>query len=313
VDDGGLVFIYGNTYVWMEGIPRGTYTGPSSENLPFPIRATFYYPWYPETWKVNGQMAHYIPKLGLYSSSDSHIVENHIEQLEYGNIDLSIASWWGPGTNLDRARLSLLMDKTIALKSSVKWSVYYEDEMNENPNPARLGEDLDYLKKWFAWHSAWAHIDGRPVIFVYNDHEGCELADRWHQASKGEWYVVLKVFPGFEHCPNQPDSWHQYGPADAVIRGQDYFCVSPGFWKADESPMLPRVDNSTWHRNVRDMVSSNADWQLITTFNEAGEGTLIEAADAWESDSDYGFYLDALHYCLDPVNCYDSHLRLAQN
>ena len=43
------------------------------------------------------------------------------------------------------------------------------------------------------------------------------------------------------------------------------------------------------------MVDSDAAWQLLTTFNEWGEGTAAEGASEWSSDSGYGFYLDALH------------------
>jgi Fibronectin type III domain len=43
------------------------------------------------------------------------------------------------------------------------------------------------------------------------------------------------------------------------------------------------------------MVASNAPWQLVTTFNEWGEGTAIESANEWNSASGYGAYLDALH------------------
>ena len=43
------------------------------------------------------------------------------------------------------------------------------------------------------------------------------------------------------------------------------------------------------------MVSSNAKWQLVTTFNEWGEGTIVEPASEWVSTSGYGQYLDALH------------------
>jgi hypothetical protein len=48
VDDGGrLSVVFGNSPVWMAGLPRGEYTGPSSPDLQFPIRGIFYYPWYP--------------------------------------------------------------------------------------------------------------------------------------------------------------------------------------------------------------------------------------------------------------------------
>jgi hypothetical protein len=43
------------------------------------------------------------------------------------------------------------------------------------------------------------------------------------------------------------------------------------------------------------MVASGEPWQLVTTFNEWGEGTAVEAAEEWSSPSGYGQYLDALH------------------
>jgi hypothetical protein len=43
------------------------------------------------------------------------------------------------------------------------------------------------------------------------------------------------------------------------------------------------------------MVASGAPWQLVTTFNEWGEGTAVESAEEWASSSGYGDYLDALH------------------
>jgi hypothetical protein len=296
VDDGGrLSVVLGSSTVWMAGLPRGEYTGPSSPDLQFPIRGIFYYPWYPETWFVNRARARFQPDLEWYSSSDPAVIEDHIDQLQYAHVDLSIASWWGQGSMLDRSRISLLMDTTVSLQSNIKWSVYHEDERNFDASSVKLKDDLDYLKKWFAWHPAWAHIDGRPLIFVYNEH-GCEVAERWMIASAGEWYVVLKLFRGFRECSVQPDSWHQYGPAVAVNHVSPTFAISPGFWRADiDTPLLPRLNETTWRKNVKNMVASDQPWQLITTFNEAGEGTMIEASRHWDSDTGYGFYLDALH------------------
>jgi hypothetical protein len=72
--------------------------------------------------------------------------------------------------------------------------------------------------------------------------------------------------------------------------------VSPGFWLADQgNPQLPRVSRQDFCRNVKDMVDSSEPWQLVTTFNEAGEGTMVEASKHWSSNSGYGHYLDCLH------------------
>lgn len=84
IDDGGLLsVVHGSTPIWMEGLPRGKYTGPSSPDLQYPLRGVFYYPWYPETWTVNGHEAHFIPDLGKYSSDDPRVVDDHLDALEY--------------------------------------------------------------------------------------------------------------------------------------------------------------------------------------------------------------------------------------
>jgi len=299
VDDGGRVnIIYGTTVIWMQGIPSGKYTSPSSNDLIFPVRGAFYYAWYPETWKVSsGALARFEPDLGYYNSGDPVVVTSHINSLEYGNIDLGIISWWGPSTNLDRSRITLIMDETLALKSKIKWTIYYEDEMKLNPTISQIKVDLEYLKKWFAWKSTWAHVDGKPLIFLYNDSD-CDIVKRWMEATEGEWYVIPKVFSNFDECPVQPNAWHQYGPAGAFLHHKGYsVSISPGFWKADhESPRLPRLNESSWCQNVQAMVDSGEPWQLITTFNEHGEGTPIEPSSAnWPSKSGYGYYLDCLH------------------
>jgi chitodextrinase len=270
---------------------------PSGSNLTFPVRAAFYYPWFPETWTVGGQHVKYHPTLGYYSSSDATVAQNHVRQLEYGGFQAAIASWWGPGTQSETTRLPLLLNTTASLGSSLKWSLYHEDEGSSNPSVASLQSDLSYIASNYASHASYARIGGKPVIFVYNANDSsCEVADRWKQASAGNWYVVLKLFPGYLNCANQPDSWHQYGPASAVQSHPPHsYNISPGFWLANEAtPRLAR-DPLRWLQNVKDMVASGARWQLVTSFNEWGEGTATESATEWASASGYGTYLDALH------------------
>jgi hypothetical protein len=112
------------------------------------------------------------------------------------------------------------------------------------------------------------------------------MASRWKQAQAlfagqggGGVYVVLKVFQGYRTAPDQPDSWHQYGPAAAYDSQLPHsVSVSPGFWKVGESPRLAR-DPARFEADVRRMAASGAAWQLVTTWNEWGEGTSVEPAD----------------------------------
>ena len=43
------------------------------------------------------------------------------------------------------------------------------------------------------------------------------------------------------------------------------------------------------------MVESKVDWQLVTSYIEWGEGTAVESADEWETNTGYGIYLDVFH------------------
>jgi hypothetical protein len=152
------------------------------------------------------------------------------------------------------------------------------------------------------------------VIFAYgNGGDGCAGVTRWKQANASAgFHVVLKVFTGYRSCADQPGSWHQYAPAKASDHqaGQS-FAISPGFShykdpdpcnspRSSPYPCLPR-DLERWKADIRAMVASRAPWQLVTTFNEWGEGTAVESASEWASSSGHGLYLDALNAVIGPA------------
>jgi chitodextrinase len=270
---------------------------PPAGDVTLPVRAAFYYPWFPETWSVNGVHVSYHPSLGYYDSSNQAVAAAHVKALDYAKVNVAIASWWGVGTHSESPRLPLLLDTTTSAGSPLKWALYYEPEGQGNPTVSQLQADLSYIKTSYAGRSAYARVGGKPVIFVYNGNDTtCEVADRWKQATAGQWYVMLKIFSGYRTCASQPDGWHQYAPAVAADSQQGFsYSISPGFWRADESqPRLAR-DPARWQQNIRDMIASQAPWQLVTTFNEWGEGTAVESAQEWATASGYGSYLDALH------------------
>ena len=269
---------------------------PPGFDVALPARAAFYYPWFPETWTVNGRHVFYHPKPGYYDSSNAAVADAHISQLRHGGFDVAIASWWGQGTHAEQTRLPLLLDRTSAASSGLKWTLYYEKEGSGNPTVAALQDDLSYIHQRYADRPEYARVGGKPVLFVYNANDTtCEVANRWRQAVGPSWYLVLKVFPGYRDCAQQPNAWHQYAPAAAASSHDKSYAISPGFHRADEP--LPRLerDPTAWPQRIRDMVASGKPWQLVTTFNEWGEGTAVEPAQEWESPSGYGTYLDALN------------------
>jgi chitodextrinase len=265
----------------------------------FPVRAAFVYAWYPEAWVQGGlnPYTHYHPSLGSYDSGSTSVIQNQVQAMQYGRISVGISSWWGQGDTKD-ARFATFLSTTAAMKSRFRWSIYYEPEGHGDPSVAQLTSDLAYIRDHYGSDRSYYRVGGRFVVFVYSSGaDSCGMADRWAQANATiNAYIVLKVFAGYRNCLNQPASWHQYAPATAASSQAGYsYTISPGFWKATEAtPRLPR-DLTRWTTNVQSMVGSRAPFQLITTFNEWGEGTATESAAEWASPSGFGAYLDALH------------------
>lgn len=281
-----------NTSTRLDCVPMPpTATSTSVPSTGLPLRLAFYYPWFPESWTQSGvfPFTNYTPVAGYYASEDLTVISKHIVDMKYGNIQGAIASWWGQGHNTDQNIPELLQ---AASGTDFKWTLYYEHEaVVASPSTASISNDLTYILNNYAPSPNFLRINGKPVIFVYADaNDRCSMVTRWKNANAGRFYVVLKVFPNYLSCTDQPDNWHQYSPAVAYDQqGSRSVSISPGFWLKGEAPRLVR-DITRWNKNIRDMVAANPSFQLITTWNEWGEGTQIE-----DSTQLGRAYLEALH------------------
>ncbi len=168
-----------------------------------PVRAIFYYPWFPETW---GSGTVYKPSLGSYGTTKG-IVQTHIAEMQYAKCQVGIASWWGSKSPYD-SKLTACFD--AAEGSKFKWCLYFEAEAYSNPTVEQLRSELDYVAAQYVPHPNYYHRKRRPVIFVYAAaDDSMAMAARWKEANAGRFYLVLKVFKDFRSCPTQPDSWHE--------------------------------------------------------------------------------------------------------
>lgn len=279
---------------------------PAPTSIGFPARGIFYYPWFPQTWTVGGHYTHWHPDLGYYSSSDPAVIDKHIEAFEYGKIEVAIASWWGIHEKHEQLILPMLLDRAAERNSNTKFAVFYEKEgfADHDSSLSTLRTDMAYLEERYSGHPHYAHVDGKPVMFVWNVNKpSCSTVDKFNEASGGKWFVVMKVFSGSKDCTHNGGNWMQYGVSDSgeVAASPHSFTIGPGFYKADEAQ--PRVARNIgrWKDNVKHMVESGNSWQLIVSFDEFGEGTGIESTKEWASDSGFGDYLDALHFDSTPT------------
>jgi hypothetical protein len=283
-------------------------------NAPAAIRGAFYYPWFPEAWIQQGQnpFTNYSPTRGLYST-DAATAAAQIADMQHGGITLGIASWFGQGTTTDRHWPALMQ---AGRGTGFAWTPYYEPEGRSDPTPQQIADDLHYIESTYGGPgSALASLPGKGMpVFVYNADDlttakGCDTVDRWNQARQlllqqygQSVYIDLLVFPGFTTCAGTPsiDGWHQYGPATADRNwahapGDGSYSISPGYWKSGAvygaAPFLAR-DRARWQTSIASMNASGAKWQLITTYNEWGEGTAIESSSGCRNAAPAGTYCD---------------------
>jgi hypothetical protein len=251
-----------------------------------PITAAFFYPWFPNAWRQSGiyPYTNFTPNLGFYDSTDDAIIDQQLRLAARSHIEAFISSWWGQGHHTDIAFRHILgrSARSDSPNPGMRWALYYEAEGYGDPAVSQIVDDLQYFADSYFSSEGYLKVNGRPVVFVWADAaDGPAMADRWARARAqfgGQVYVVLKVYSGYASDPNQPDSWHQYGPAAGYDEQLPHsVTVSPGFWKSGEDPRLVR-DPTRFESDVQRMAASGAFWQLVTTWNEWGEGTSVEPA-----------------------------------
>jgi Glycosyl hydrolase family 99/Calcineurin-like phosphoesterase len=237
------------------------------------------------------------PAVGLYSSRDKNVFYWQISQMAQAHLEVAISSWWGRSaspTSTSAGQYATNGRADFAFRQIVtnwmnlpdnpypnlRWALYYEKEGFSNPTQTELVSDLQYIRDHYINQPAFLKIGGRPVIFVYaQSSDGCAMADRWAQAraqSGVNFYIVLKLFSGYQNCSTQPDSWHQYAPAVRAADHAPYASfISPGFWARGSSVTLPR-NLTEFDAAAAAMVTANTFWKLVQTWNEWGEGTSVE-------------------------------------
>jgi hypothetical protein len=282
------------------------FRGPAADTSQpsFPIRAAFYYAWYPEAWFrfTVVPYSRYHPSLDYYGASDPTVITQQIDAMRYAQLDAGIYSWWGvDGYPPTDARFWRYL--AAARTTPFRWAIYYEREGYEDPSVEHLRTELEYIRDAYASQPAYLKVDGRFVVFVYGDAgDSCATAERWRDANAAIGaYIVLKAFAGYRDCAAQPSAWHQYS-GDQAEYGllPDSYMISPGFEEVQEPQSRLSRELERWRQNVADMVASEARWQLVISFNEWPEGTSVESAREWATPSGYGAYVDALHALIVP-------------
>ncbi len=243
------------------------------------------------------------PALGFYDSHDPKVIATHLAQAKAAGIDALIVSWWGVGSFEDQAMPALL---DAARANGISITAYLEQQKD---GAAGAKRDVAHLLGRYADHPAWLKVGDRPVLFLYLQALRDLPAAEWRRAAGRAPFLVGDASPREREqfalwaphldgihvyvlapyvkgmTPPQMTAWaDRTYPAWKRTVGDRLFCatVIPGFddtlvpGRPRPRPTVLRHDGRTYDALWDAAVRHDADWALITSFNEWHEGSEIE-------------------------------------
>jgi hypothetical protein len=257
--------------------------------------AIFYYPWYGTpaadgAWQHWDQNRHrppadlyssFFPALGPYSSSDPAVVERQMTQIASAGVDEVVVSWWGRGSAEDR-RLPLVV--STARRHGLLVGIHLEPYSDRTA--ASVALDLAYLAAFgvrdvYVYHpldvasSDWAAVRAQVPstmrLFAGTEKVGFAAAGKFDGVYTYDF--ITNTGAKFARLCAQAHSMH-IACAPSVGPGYD------GHRAGEPPPVRARKNGVTYDLLWTAALAARPDVVSITSFNEWGEGTQIEPAQA---------------------------------
>lgn len=268
----------------------------------------------PEKMDENGKReiaSHFYPLTGPYSSNDPDIIEYQLLLMKYSGIDGILIDWYGSTDFNDyktnRENSEAIIDALDEV--GLQFAIVYEDRtiqevVDEDASLTSIDaavNDMLYLEENYFNLSSYININGKPLLLVFGPVE-------FHQPS--EWEEIfsnLAVEPCFlalngksnETSPLSSGEyiWIDEGSLDNKYGNMDNFELFiggayPGFldfyeeggW-GDGYFTIDHNNGEILQETLQKAKNYNADYLQLITWNDYGEGTMIEPT------NEFGFTL----------------------
>lgn len=247
--------------------------------------------------------SHFHPLIGPYDSSDAAVLEYHLLTMKMAGIDGVVIDWYGLTDFRDYATLHRNTERLIeqAKKLGMLFVICYEDQtipalvqarkigMNEVVEHAVT--ELKWMRKnWFSLDN-YLSSNGRPVLLSFgqsglNDSQWSECLDKLGSAV--EYYSL-------HHRRTAAIGAFDWPIPSQGIAAIDRFRKDSGVWPASIPVAFPRfvdiyseakvgpsygriedASGNTFKETLAAAMNSSANMIQLATWNDWGEGTIIE-------------------------------------
>lgn len=283
---------------------------------------------------INGQpeiASHYHPLLGPYDSSDPDLIQCHTELMKISGIDGVVIDWYGIEDHFNYAtnhRNTCLMIEAIK-KAKMKFAICYEDRTIKSlvaGKKIKAGQEVAHGQKVFQWMEknwfndvSYLKVDGKPAVLVFGP---LEFKQQQWKAITSELKSKPVVF-GLPHLAKHTDGnafgWPPVSGGEEATRQawtnylddldrraeEGSSTIAPVFAQYHDYygqagrhgsyGSLAGNDGETFDITLSRAMQSKAKFVQIVTWNDFGEGTMIEPT------AEFGFsFLEKIQTQLKP-------------
>lgn len=262
----------------------------------------------PDNVDANGKReiaSHYYPLIGPYASSDEAVIEYHLLLMKYSGVDGILIDWYGTRDLNDYAsnKKNTEVIAKVAEKVGMGYAIVYEDQTlnpdmdEEAVKITQAKADMKYLEDNFFGKDNYIKIDNKPLLLVFGP-QGIKTPAGWTQAfSTLATKPIFVTLYGHAVVANNAENknaageyiWVDNTSMETKYSVKDNFDLFIGgaypgfkdFYK--EGGWGDQVLNPIDHRDgvlLRELLqmakSKNVDYLQLITWNDFGEGTMIE-------------------------------------
>ena len=251
--------------------------------------------------------SHYAPLIGLYDSNDPDALECQVLLMKLSGIDGVIVDWYGTDDLYD---YKLLHRNTLHLielikKAGMRFAICYEDQTVPKLIAAKrfaASEAVEHGRELMQWLQAhwfsdpsYLKLDGRPALLVFGPqyYHGGQWTQMFEGLSPQPLFIAeLDRRDGSDGSFDWPEPG---GGTEESAKARERFFARATAWPVVIPAAYPRFhdiyadagvskgygriedrDGKTYRETLTSALTSSAPVAQIVTWNDWGEGTMIE-------------------------------------
>jgi hypothetical protein len=249
--------------------------------------------------------SYFYPMIGPYDSDDRDVIDYHLLLMKYSGIDGIIIDWYGV-QNVDDYPLNKRNTDSIVRRvpnSGLKFGICYEDaSLAQDKAVAGIDtitaaqQDLGYLQSAYFGSSSYIKINNQPLLLCFGP-QGMKTPNDWQQAFSGLSTKPCFLTLEYDDALAGSSASGEFAWVDAtnLTNLQNFYqsrSTSLATWFAGADPgfmdfykfggwgntlfLIDYNNTATLQSTLNLAKSSNASYLQLITWNDYGEGTMIE-------------------------------------